>query len=302
MQRYLIGDYIRELRMEMGYSQEELSDGICSPGNLSKIENNTRRPELNKLEALLQRLGRKECFTVLADKKEMDIGLLFQDLTSEIARRDVIGIENALKAMESICLPEDVLSTQYMEFAKKILDELKGVKSDEILVRLVRILGMTKKDFELGKELLKGLYTYNEIVIINAIAVKSYHLRQTEYAIGLLQDIKKYMDEKILDQEEKAKKYPMILLNLSGWLSNDRRYEEALNLCEEGLWICMTYGKLHPMPELMVTKGVILANLSKWEKAAECFKRASHLFGILDREKECQEVRCRAKKDFGIMI
>ena len=250
----------------------------------------------------MQRLGRKECFTVFADKKEMDISLLLRDLTSEIARCDVIGIENALKAMENICLPEDVLSTQYMEFAKTILDELKGAKPDEILVRLVRTLGMTKKDFELGKELPKGLYTYNEIVIINAIAVKSYQLRQTEYAIGLLQDIKKYMDDKILDQEEKAKKYPMILLNLSGWLSNDRRYEEALSLCEEALWICTTYGKLHPMPELLVTRGVILANLSKRDKAAECFRNALHLFSILEREKECQKVRCRAEKDFGIVI
>lgn len=302
MQRYLVGDFIRELRTELGYSQEELCDGICSPGNLSKIENNTRRPELNKLEALLQRLGHKECFTVFADKKEMNISLLLRDLASEIAQKDVIGIEKLLRKIEQISSPEDILSQQYIRFSKAILADLKGEKEETTLIELVRSLGMTKENFELGKELPKGLYTYNEIVIINAIAVKSYHLRQTEYAIGLLRELKKYMDEKILDQEEKAKKYPMILLNLSSWLSNDGRYEEALNLCEEGLWICKNYGKLHSMPELLVTKGVILINLSKREKAVECFKSALQLFSILDRERECQEVRYRAKKDLGIVI
>lgn len=71
MQKYMMGDFIREMRIESGYSQEELCEGICSTGNLSKIENNIRRPEFNKLEALLQRLGRGECFIGFADKSEM---------------------------------------------------------------------------------------------------------------------------------------------------------------------------------------------------------------------------------------
>ncbi len=110
MQRYLIGDFIRESRMEMGYSQEELCDGICTPGNLSKIENNVRRPENNKLEALLQRLGRKEMFIGFASKEKMDINLLLQELVSGIARRDISEIEYALQKAEEICSQQDTMS------------------------------------------------------------------------------------------------------------------------------------------------------------------------------------------------
>ena len=36
---YMFGDYIREQRERMGVTQEDLCEGICSPGTLSKIEN-----------------------------------------------------------------------------------------------------------------------------------------------------------------------------------------------------------------------------------------------------------------------
>lgn len=227
---------------------------------------------------------------------------MLNKLTTEIARRDILGIENLLREIENVCMPEDILYKQYFLFAKTILADLKGENSEKTLVELIRIIRLTKKDFEIGKALPDGLHTYNEIVVINAIAVKCYHMQQMEYAIELLQDIKKYMDNKILDQEEKAKKYPMILLNLSSWLNNSKRYKEALELCEEGIWVCKSYGKIHPLPELFVTKGVILANLSQKEKAKDTFQKASHLFDILEREKEKQELCHRVKKEFAITL
>ena len=39
---YSMGEVIRRLRKEKGYTQEELSEGICTPGGLSRIENGLR--------------------------------------------------------------------------------------------------------------------------------------------------------------------------------------------------------------------------------------------------------------------
>ena len=52
---YEIGNYIHDMRVERGYSQEELCFGICSVGNLSKIENGTRMPNRKTVEAWLPR-------------------------------------------------------------------------------------------------------------------------------------------------------------------------------------------------------------------------------------------------------
>lgn len=47
METYNIGKIIRETRTRRNISQEELSDGICSPVTLSRIENGMQKPSLN---------------------------------------------------------------------------------------------------------------------------------------------------------------------------------------------------------------------------------------------------------------
>ena len=54
---YMFGDYIREQRERMGVTQEDLCEGICSPGTLSKIENGRQGVRLNQYIALMERLG-----------------------------------------------------------------------------------------------------------------------------------------------------------------------------------------------------------------------------------------------------
>ena len=54
---YIFGDYIREQRERMGVTQEDLCEGICSPGTLSKIENGRQGVRLNQYIALMERLG-----------------------------------------------------------------------------------------------------------------------------------------------------------------------------------------------------------------------------------------------------
>lgn len=54
---FKFGYIIKSRREEMGYTQEELADGICSVPTLSRIENGERMPSKENFEALLQRLG-----------------------------------------------------------------------------------------------------------------------------------------------------------------------------------------------------------------------------------------------------
>ena len=51
---YPYGALIRQRREELGYTQEELADGICSVPTLSRIENGERLPTKEHSEMLLQ--------------------------------------------------------------------------------------------------------------------------------------------------------------------------------------------------------------------------------------------------------
>lgn len=54
---YKFGIIIKQRREELGYTQEDLAEGICSVVSLSRIENGERMPTKNHTEMLLQRLG-----------------------------------------------------------------------------------------------------------------------------------------------------------------------------------------------------------------------------------------------------
>ena len=54
---YVVGDFLRETRLRKGYTQEEVSYGICTPASLSRIENGAQKPGRLILEKLFERLG-----------------------------------------------------------------------------------------------------------------------------------------------------------------------------------------------------------------------------------------------------
>lgn len=54
---FQFGLIIRSRREELGYTQEDLADGICSVPTLSRIENGERMPTREHFEMLVQRLG-----------------------------------------------------------------------------------------------------------------------------------------------------------------------------------------------------------------------------------------------------
>ena len=59
---FQFGFMIKHRREELGYTQEDLADGICSVPTLSRIENGERMPTREHFEMLIQRLGYSRCW------------------------------------------------------------------------------------------------------------------------------------------------------------------------------------------------------------------------------------------------
>lgn len=54
---FQLGTVIKNRREELGITQEDLADGICSVPTLSRIENGERMPTKDHFEMFMQRLG-----------------------------------------------------------------------------------------------------------------------------------------------------------------------------------------------------------------------------------------------------
>ena len=87
---YVVGDFLRETRLRRGYTQEEVSYGICTPASLSRIENGAQKPGRLILEKLFERLGTENnLFNSFVSREEMELYSAIQELVRNITDDDV---------------------------------------------------------------------------------------------------------------------------------------------------------------------------------------------------------------------
>ena len=82
---YVVGDFLRETRLRKGYTQEEVSYGICTPASLSRIENGAQKPGRLILEKLFERLGTENnLFNSFVSREDMELYSAIQELIRNI--------------------------------------------------------------------------------------------------------------------------------------------------------------------------------------------------------------------------
>lgn len=296
---YEIGNFIRDTRMERGYSQEELCYGICSTGNLSKIENGIRMPNRRTIEALMQRLGCEDVFLQFTSKEEMYQEKLCKEIVRKLSDKDFDGLEEILEEFESVISEGDILNSQYCRFTKAMIDQERGVPEEEVIRELEEALQMTKPKYM--KEGLNpaGLLTYNEIVILTNIA-NNYAGIDNQKAIEILLDLKKYMDTHILDGQERIQKYQIIIFNLSNILVDEKRYDEAIEMCDLGIENSKSSNRLRLFPYFLANKGFALLGKGETEAARRQLRKSYHMWEAMDNEKECRRLLCYLKEKWNV--
>lgn len=295
---YEIGSLIRDLRVERGYSQEELCYGICSTGNLSKIENGIRMPSRKTIEALMQRLGCEDVFLQFSSKEEMYQVEVCKKIIGKLAERDLDGLEKLVEEFEATISEDDILNSQYCLFTKVMIKQEKGASAEEVIKELENILQMTKPGYTAKGLTPKGLLTYTEIIILINIA-NSYVEQDREKALEILFDLKNYMDTHVLDGQERIKKYQLIILNLSDILIDEKRFDEAIEMCDIGVEDCKENNRLRLFPFFLAYKGFALLGKGKQEQAEIQLRKAYHVWDAMDNEVECKHLVHYLEKEWN---
>mgnify|MGYP000535528568 CR=1 FL=1 len=121
MQNFLLGEYIRQRRLELGLTQEEVCDGICEPITLSRIENGKQTPSRARINAILQRLDLPDDrYYALLSKDELEIeGLEREIMACNIVGRTDEGFERCV--LQQISKSDDQLTRQFILRSKALL-------------------------------------------------------------------------------------------------------------------------------------------------------------------------------------
>lgn len=285
MSLYLFGPLIKQRREELGYTQEDLADGICSVPTLSRIENGERLPNKGHSEMLLQRLGYSDSIIInYVDEKTFKLHELKYSIRDNYIKSQFQQAQSLLDQYVSLASNEDRISEQFILLFRTLLSE--NMPLSEQLENCIKAIQLTCPKF--NSKALPVFLSYEEIVIINNIAVCQGEMGNLNEAIDLLIALKRHYENHMVNQEEILRTQLMILYNLSKYLGKASRYDECIETCDLGIRIARETRRCKHLDMFFYNKAWALLRRSQPQDklcAKECIRLAICMAEVIGADK-----------------
>ena len=313
MREIFLGEVIRQRRVELKLTQEEVCEGICEPITISRLENGKQTPSRNRVKALLQRLGLPDDrFYGLLSAKELEISRLEKEIVScnvrferaeseekKVARAEALA---KLQALEQVIDGDDTLSQQLILRSRYLLGTEQGCYDFETgLAMLLEAMRLTKPRFDL-RQIEKGLYTEQEVKILNNMALCYSQADKHMEALDILRQLLGYLQtswKKILPHRAHI---PFIAYNYARELGIVKRYAEAIDIAEEAKNICINYGHYQFLPGLLAILAECCFFAGDSTRSAAFYRQAYYLFAAIQNKNDRSIVQAEARERLGLIL
>lgn len=264
------GDVLKDIRIERGYSQQHVAEGIMGQSAYSKIERSEMEPGFRKWLAILEKLNVSvDEFRYILNKdslttKEKIINDFFslnynhlEDLKK--LKNDIVAYLNEeedylLRDIYYVCESLIVLNTtqnveKAQSYAKKIWERME--KFDKWYLLDIRLINTILFIFPIDVAVNIGERVTEQLV--------PYHnLKEAEI---LLINID---------------------INLAILLIDDKKYEEALSYLEKVIPLCKKYQKYNQLSIAYARKGIILQKTGNMDEGSEFIEKAYAILNAIE--------------------
>lgn len=260
---YLMDELIRKSRIEKGMSQEFLSEGICTPKNLSRIEQGKGVPHPRNFRALMRKLQTGQDYYngkldtndfLLLEKQEQlereislshwqEAGLLLQELKSKV---DGTCIQNQQTLQN--------LENQILFFKKEISEE-------EFLKRCAQALGCEKEEWR-GEQFWRQFFTEYKARLLVNLALAYHRMNHTDKSIFILEHLLEELKRSKVRLADRCETSMTVIEHLSTYYEAAGQYEKCMSMCGRGIELCFKSGRGRKL-------AVFLMNRAKAENEKE---------------------------------
>ena len=305
MKEMPIGIAIRQRRLAMGWTQEELCDGICEPSTLSHIENGLQFPRPNTAKALLRKLD-------LPDERYCS---LFADDTAGILRQEIEnyryqsaraaeGRKDALKKLSELeSIATDIPRVrQYILAARADLGKEDGLYEPGVqLDMLLEAIRLTVPHF--SPELVPVcLYDPDEISIICQIG-SIYSLEGNhKKAAGFFHQLLSCLTDQAQNILYPSRIFPLVFYHYAHELLLLGYCQDAFDAAEKGRQCCLDYGYSRYLPNLLILLARCSCLLEQEHASKEYYQQAYYFFLDIDRPDQASAVQAEMSGSLGIPI
>lgn len=311
MEEMLIGPYIRQKRMDKGWTMEYLCDGICAVSTLSRIETNAQAPSSSVLKALLERLGLPagQFFALLSENdiavdrlqkkiRDDDIRLRRAAKTEQGKLREQVLAE--LEELEELGGEDNRFVRQFVLSTKASIGRPEGPYSpEERLEMLLEAIRLTVPRFDL-KNIPGFQYSVMEVIVINQIARTYARMGDRKTAISISRRLLKYIEKYNRNLEKYPRQFCMIAHNCAIDLAVEKHYPESIALSEKGQKVCVEEGDYQFLPGFLAIQAECYFFLGSLEKSKHFYCEAYYLYEILGDDANRAIVAEEMKEHLGL--
>lgn len=311
MQHYFLGEAIKKRRQELRLTQEQLCEGICEPITISRLENGKQTPSRNRINALLERLDMPaDRYHALLSKHELDVDALHKEIVSynvrfekatENERPHIRELAvNAHRKLETIIDNDDTLSRQLILRSRVLIGTENGEYSFEEKVNmLTEAVRMTVPYFD-KDDIGRGLYTTDEIKIINNLATEYSDVGKSMDAISIWSQLYNYIRRHFHNIPLTRAHLNMVAYNYARELNIIGQFQKAIEIAEEGQQVCLDYGHYLSLPGLLALQAECYYLLGKENKSIEIYHQAYYLMKAIGDNDNSQRLKRKASQQLNL--
>ncbi len=296
---FQLGPVIKNRREELGLTQEDLADGICSVPTLSRIENGERMPTKNHFEMLLQRLGYGSLhLDFFTNRQDFQIHEYKEKTRRAYIAGDLILAKKHFEEFKSLTGERTQIDQQFQILYQVLLHE-DMYSNEEKIKMLEEALRQTCPGYSRNR--FPRVISYEEITLLNNIAICYDNIGNRDRAISILTSVAMFYNQHIVSSEEAVRTQPMILYNLSKYLGQAGEYDKCIDICNYGIQLAKQTGRCQVLSLTLYNRGWALLNRGRpgdSEAAQHSLKQAYHFACVMDYENEVQYCIDFWKKSF----
>lgn len=253
----MLGELLKKVRVEKGFTQNELKEKICDVKTLSRIEQGKVKPSPYIYHQLMSNLGEYKYRyfpNILSNDYELHeccdrLLALMAVYKYEEARAELSFLEQELDMEE---IPNKQL---VMRLRTVINGELGEITREQELEQLKSISLLTMSgNIRLKNRCLRQA----EVTLLNNIANVMAQKGDLQEAQELLISIKQSCENNQIGVEQNFTQYLLTLYNLSCYYAKSESYDEAEKIIEEGLRLSYKKDDAESIVEFLYVKAWIL--------------------------------------------
>jgi transcriptional regulator with XRE-family HTH domain len=267
------GDVLKEIRIDRGYSQQYVAEGIMGQSAYSKVERNEIEPTFRKWLAILEKLNISvDEFRYILNKESLttkekiineflsvnfnhfdDLKLLRDEISAYLQEDEDYLIRDLFYACESLIILNTTQNVEEAQFfAKKIWERMdkfdKWYLLDIRLINYILFIFPSEVAVNIGKRVSKQLEPYHsmkeaEVTLVN------------------------------------------VNINLAILLIYNQQYSEALDYLEKVIPLCKKYQKYNQLAIAYSRKGIILQKTAESKESSEYIEKAYAILHAIEDTK-----------------